>query len=465
MRSLSLKLLLAFIAVSLVGTVLLGIVASQSIDMQFGSYVNNQREENLAAALEAYYRANGSWDGVEDQISVDARGGQGFGARDGGSGNGRGGGLGNSGISGAGSSYELVGMDGKIVASSTGLNGQAAAAEDLAAGLPVIVDGRQVGTLIAHHGSAQQLTAAGQQFMDSLRWALLVAALGATALAVMLAIWLARTLTRPLGELTRAASAVSAGELGRRVSVSSGDEVGRLAQAFNDMSQQLAQAQDARRQMTADIAHELRTPLTVILGQSEAMRDRVLPASSENLELVHDEAQRLSRMVEDLRTLSLAEAGELKLQRNPVKVGALLEKSLAKARPQAAQKNIELNLDLERGLPSVNLDLDRMEQVIDNLLTNALRHTPEGGRIGLAALSGGNGAVRIEMSDSGPGIASGDLVRVFDRFYRADKARPRDSGGAGLGLAISRSIVEAHGGRIWAESPPGQGAHFYVELG
>lgn len=451
MRSLGFKLLLAFVAVSLAGTALLGIAASRAIDIQFGAFVNSQRAENMAAELSAYYESNGSWDGVASLVMP---GGQGAGF---------GGGRGSGNQGGTGGGFALAGPGGLILASTTGETGQTAAAGELAAGVPVVVDGQQVGTLLMRHSGAQPLNAAAQAILTRLKNALVLAGLAATVLAAVLAAWLARTLTRPLGELTEAASAVSAGELTRSVSVRSGDEVGRLAQAFNAMTAQLARAQEARRQMTADIAHELRTPLTVILGQSEAMREGVLPASPHNLEIVHEEAQRLSRMVEDLRTLSLAEAGELKLQLRDVRVEPLLERALDRVRALAAEKSIALDLQVDEGLPSLNLDPDRMEQVLGNLLANALRHTPQGGRIGLSARKA-RGGVRIEVSDSGPGIAAEDLERVFERFYRADKARQRDRGGAGLGLAISRSIVQAHGGRIWAESPPGQGAHFYVEM-
>jgi len=179
--------------------------------------------------------------------------------------------------------------------------------------------------------------------------------------------------------------------------------------------------------------------------------------------LIHDEAARLSRMVEDLRLLSLAEAGELRLQRAPTRPRAMLERAAAAQAPRARQKGIDLVWEADEVLAEVNVDPDRIAQVLDNLLDNALRHTPQGGRIRLRAEAGPVGP-RFSVADSGPGIAHDDLPRVFERFYRTDPARSREQGGSGLGLAIAKSIVEAHGGRIWAGSPPGDGAVFTFEI-
>jgi signal transduction histidine kinase len=300
----------------------------------------------------------------------------------------------------------------------------------------------------------------------------MLGALGAGGAALLLGGLLARALTRPLRELTTAAHEIAQGRLEQKVPVRSQDELGALAGAFNRMSADLARARDQRRQMTADIAHELRTPLSVILGHAEALRDGVLPPSPETLGLVHDEAQRLSRLVEDLRTLSLAEAGELALSRRPTRPSVIVESAAAAQAPRAQRQQIELRTEIEAGLPEVEVDPDRMAQVMGNLLDNALRHTPAGGRVVCRVTRRPSPDARhptpvtFSVSDTGPGIAPEDLPHLFDRFYRADKARGRspEQRGSGLGLAIAKSIVEAHGGRLRAESEPGAGAQFFIEI-
>jgi signal transduction histidine kinase len=242
------------------------------------------------------------------------------------------------------------------------------------------------------------------------------------------------------------------------------------------MNADLTRSRDLRRQMTADIAHDLRTPLSVILGHSEALKEGILPPSSETFYIIHDEAQRLSRLVDDLRTLSLAEAGELQLTRRPVSPRRMLSRAVTAHAPEAERKNITLALEVDPDVPEVYADPDRMAQVMDNLLSNALRHTPEGGRIELSARSsppteGSGGGLRIIIQDSGPGIPADEIPYIFERFYRGDKARQRqedsetmNGSGSGLGLAIARSVVEAHDGRIWAESQTGGGVTFIIEL-
>ena len=229
------------------------------------------------------------------------------------------------------------------------------------------------------------------------------------------------------------------------------------------MSADLSQARDLRRQMTADIAHELRTPLTVILGHTEALSEGQLPPDAETFEILYDETKRLNRLVEDLRTLSLSDAGELHLNRSMVPPEDLLERAAASRKPEANAKGIELKIEIDKELPEVEVDTDRMTQVLINLLDNALRYTPENGMITLSGLKIPDG-VAISIKDTGPGIPEKDLPHLFDRFYRGDKSRQRDEGGSGLGLAIARSLVESQGGRIRVESQSGEGAAFIIEL-
>jgi signal transduction histidine kinase len=195
----------------------------------------------------------------------------------------------------------------------------------------------------------------------------------------------------------------------------------------------------------------------------DAIDDGVLPPSSETFDVIREEAGRLSRLIEDLATLSRVETGELSLVRRPVAPKTLLAQAVAAHRPLAEKKGVSLGSDAEPGLPDLSVDPDRMAQVLGNLLSNALRHTLEGGRIILQAKGYADG-VQLSVQDSGPGIAPEDLLRVFERFYRTDKSRDRETGGAGLGLAIAKSIVELHGGQIWAESELGEGTTFLIRL-
>jgi signal transduction histidine kinase len=201
----------------------------------------------------------------------------------------------------------------------------------------------------------------------------------------------------------------------------------------------------------------------VILAHTEGIKDGVLPESEETFHLIHDETMRLSTMVEDLRTLSLAETGELGLTPRMVNPDELLKQAAVAQRLRAKQREITIDLELEPGLPEIEVDPDRMAQVFANLLENALRYTPIGGKITLRTEKTENG-VELHVQDNGPGIEAEELSQIFNRFYRADKSRQRDEGGSGLGLAIAKSIVERHGGHIRAESMPGEGMNFIIEL-
>jgi signal transduction histidine kinase len=454
MRSLTLKLILAFLVVSLVGTALVAVFAVWRTNTQFNRFVADQFRDNLVEQLATYYENAGGWSGVAEAVRNPGRG--------------PGGGRGQGGPPGApnqGIPVLLLDNTGRVVIPGLGYGrGDVVAPRERASGVPVEVDGQEVGRLLVATAAVRRgLAGAELLFLARVNQAVIFASLIATAVALLLAVLLARTLTRPLRELTAATRAVAKGDLAHKVPVRSEDELGELAASFNLMNTELAQAQELRHQMTADIAHELGTPLSLILGHSEALSEGVLPPQPETFHVIHDEARRLSGLVDDLRTLSLAEARELPLTRRPASPRALLERAAAAHAPRAKQGNILLQLGADKQLPDVNVDSDRMAQVLDNLLGNAFRYTPAGGEIRLSASPGLDG-VRLSIQDSGPGIPAGELPYVFERFYRGDKSRQRHEGGSGLGLAIARSIVEAHDGRIWAESEPGRGATFIIEL-
>ena len=274
---------------------------------------------------------------------------------------------------------------------------------------------------------------------------------------------LVRNITRPIRDLTLATQAIAAGNLDQQVPVRSKDELGKLATAFNRMSADLARANQLRRQMTADIAHDLRNPLAVLAGYVEGLRDGVLQPNPTMIEGMYDEVHHLQRLVADLRTLSLADAKELQLYREEVSPHDLLEKLAVIYEFQARKKNIDLAVEADARLPTIEVDPERMTQVFINLVSNALRYTPDGGQILIAAKQMAQNILFI-IEDNGTGIAAEKLPHIFERFYRADEAREQNQGESGLGLAIVKSLVEAHGGNVSVESVVGQGTKFTIML-
>lgn len=327
---------------------------------------------------------------------------------------------------------------------------------------PVVINGETVGMVITVSNGAA-LSTVEQVYLRRINRAIFWSALGATGLALLLGIFFARSLTRPLRLLINAVHALARGDLNQAVPITTQDELGELTAAFNQMSTDLAHANQARRQMTADIAHELRNPLMVMSGYLEAMRDEVLKPTPERLGALHDEAQHLQRLVADLRTLSLADAGELSLQLERVAPAELLVRVAKAYQTQAHQKQIGLRVKSADPLPEIRVDPERMGQVLNNLVSNALRYTPPGGEIELSGW-GDTHRVSLLVRDTGEGIPTDALPQIFDRLYRVDPSRQQNGGESGLGLAIAKSIVSAHGGEIMVESAVGAGTTFTIGL-
>ena len=436
-----------------------------------------------------YHARSGSWQGVEALVA-EYPCGPGWGPWD----------------AGWEREYTLATPDGVIVAASDAERlGQTLRPPERAFAVPIVVNGEQVGLLT--------LSTFGR-FRDSLHDVVgftlqrfLMGGMFIGALAVIVGLGLSRVMSRPVVDLTTATRAVAAGDLSVRVSKGYPGELGELATAFNRMIAELARADELRRNMTADVAHELRTPLSVIRGKLEGVLDGVYEATPEHLEPVLEETKLLTQLVEDLRLLALAETGQLTLEKRSIDVGDLLQDAYVNFGPQASDRGVTLALDVPSDLPAVIADRRRVAQVLGNLLTNALRHTPQGGCVTLSAAvpSGGYGnppygggygnppydggcgnppyggygnppygggygdppygdVVEVSVADTGTGISPEDLPYIFERFWRGEKSRSRAGGGTGLGLAIAKQLVEMHGGTIGVESAPGQGSTFRFTL-
>ena len=312
-------------------------------------------------------------------------------------------------------------------------------------------------------GSGQLIGDLEDSFLDDARSSLVLSAGVGGVLALMLGFLVAMQITRPIRRVAAAADAVAGGDLGARVPSPSGDEIGQVGAAFNRMADELQGNEEARKAMLADIAHELKTPLSVLRSNIEAMQDGVLPATPDQIGVLHDETMALTRLIDDLRTLSLAAAGHLELSMQRSDMRAFLERVVAEFQEEAGRRGITLAVESQAAPLAADVDGDRIMQALRALLDNALQYTGSGGRVTLGARGDGRQVV-VSVSDTGSGIAPGDLPRVFDRFYRADVSRSRTTGGSGLGLAIVKQLVEAHGGRVWAESRVESGSTFYFSL-
>jgi signal transduction histidine kinase len=448
-HSLRFRVLAALIVVIVVAVGVVAFLASRATTGEFQRYVERGgmiRHERFEVFLAGYYTQNQSWSGVQPLVE---QMGQITGER-----------------------IVLADGEGQIVADSANkLVGQTVG-QHWAAPVASIgpLRGVPVGVVYANPlGPADDPQR--EAFLASINRALLLAAGIAGLAAVLLTLVLSRRILRPVEALTAAARRMEKGDLSQRVEVYSQDEIGELARAFNAMADGLARLEELRRNMVSDVAHDLRTPLSNIRGYLEAVQDGVVEPKREVIDSLCEEAMLLSRLVDDLQELALAEAGQLRLERRPVAPADLVNRAMEAARVQAAAKGIALQVDLPADLPLVDADHQRIGQVLGNLLSNALTHTPSGGEITIVArrcpelVEGAKGSkVEVSISDTGEGIPPEHLPYVFERFYRADKSRSRVTGGTGLGLSIAKQLVEAHGGTIGVESTLGEGSVFWFTL-
>jgi two-component system OmpR family sensor kinase/two-component system sensor histidine kinase BaeS len=450
------KLSVAFFGVSLAAIGVVALFSLQATGNEFRQYVVTSGMGNQAAnvaALSDYYATRGSWEGVERLLQDLGPGMMGMG-------HGRPGQAG-QGMMMNGPNLAVVDGNGRVLASRTGeVVGDQLPAEALAQAAPIFVNGQQVGAVLNVRPADAALDEQAELFLSRVRAALMWAAVGAAALSLVLGVLLSRLLTAPLAQLTRASQAIAAGDLSQRVDIRSRDETAALGVAFNDMAASLAAAETQRKNLIADVSHELRTPLTVVQGDLQAILEGVYPLEMGQIASLYDETRLLTRLVDDLHELALADAGQLRIERVPVNLAELARAAVNQFAPLAEAQGVRLSVSAEEGLPQVTGDADRLAQVLRNLLSNALRHTPAGGEVRVDGRAG-SVAVEITVSDTGSGIAAEDLPHVFDRFYRGDR---RAGGGAGLGLAIARQLIRAHGGTMTVESEVGVGTRFVVKL-
>jgi signal transduction histidine kinase len=299
-------------------------------------------------------------------------------------------------------------------------------------------------------------------YLQRSRHSLWLAGLTAGVAAILLSFFLVRQMTGPLRKLDHASRRVAKGRFDERVDIRSSDEMGRLAASFNEMAASLETSEQVKKRLIADVSHELRTPITAIRTTLEGLRDGLIEPSAGTLTALHDKILLTTRLVQDLHQLALADSGRLSIQPTRCSIEKVLEGILETIGVQMEDEGIELVRDIQSGLPLIDADAHRIEQVLLNLLSNAIRHTPSGGRITVHARLE-RAEVQVQIRDSGPGLSDSDLQHVFDRFYRADEARSSDTG-TGLGLSIAKALIEAHSGRIWAENGPEGGACFTFAL-
>jgi two-component system sensor histidine kinase BaeS len=435
------KLILAFLMVSLLSTVIIVGFTRSATNREFNKFVNNQYQADLVDELATYQQENQTWVGVERLYNRGHDDGRPL-------------------------FFSIADPNGIIVVA--GMNhhpGEIARPDEFNTGKPIQVNGETVGILLLN--TPPNRNPLEDEFIRRLSQSIYLSAIGTLLIAFILGAILSRTITRPIRELTKATHEMAGGKFGQQVPVRSRDEIGELTSSFNKMNDDLAHSFNLRKQMTADIAHELRTPLSLIIGHAEAVHDGVLPPSKENFEIIREEADRLEQLVNDLRTLSLADAGELSVEFQPVEINKLLGDIKAHYMVRFNQKRIILDLDPASVTLRVKANLDpiRFSQVLMNILDNALRYTPEEGHVAISIKQDGE-RVEINIQDSGGGVTPEDAAHLFDRFYRADASRTRDSeaGGSGLGLAIAKSIVEMHKGKIWAESEKGKGLKVIIQI-
>lgn len=449
------RLIFSFLAVVVVAIISVIVIVRLDNENQVQSYFfrgGSSGAEELVISLEQYYSQRGSWEGIESRFASMRSG-----ARMG-SGRGSGGMM-------AASRVILADAKGKVLVDTiSGSPGGALSQQDLSTAIQLKNSSDQLVGYLLIEGSTTTQRGDELPLISKLNDAAWRASLISLAIALVFALILAAGFIRPIRRLTTAVQRLASGDLSHRVEVKGKDEIATLGNSFNAMADSLQKSEARRREMTADIAHELRSPLAVQRAHLEALQDGVYPLTAETIRPIAEQNRLLERLVDDLRTLALADAGELRLEVTQVNLSDLLEGVLERLKVAADQKEISLSLAVtgQAGL-TYPLDPDRMAQIMTNLVSNGLRHAPQDGWVKVS-LDGGEKAFTITVQDNGEGIPAEALPYIFERFYRADHARSRDKGGSGLGLAIARQLAQAMGGRLVAANQPEGGAVFTLSF-
>jgi len=462
LKRLQVQLVLAFTFVVLVAVGVIAILIIRTTNTEFRQYVTNSGMRGSGSGLEqlvVYYEQHGGWEGVEALL------GQGvFLSRQGDSPLAR---VGAYAVK-PGTLLDVLLADASersVYDSASELTGRTLSARAKSQALPITQGdtGEVIGyLLLSVPGESSALGQLEQRFLNGMRDILIIGAVLAVGLGMIIGVLLSSGLTAPLQRLAVAARAVAGGDLDHKVRVEGSTEIEEVGRAFNEMTTALSKSERQRQNMVADIAHELRTPLSVVQGSLRAILDDVYGLDKAEISRLYDETRFLSRLVDDLRELALADAGQLRLSLRPTSLSQVIHDSVGKLASGSEARGIVLTALVPEGLPLVQSDPDRVSQILRNLMVNALLHTPDGGSITVGAHSA-DGMVEVAVADTGSGIAPEDLPHIFERFWRADPARSR-MGGTGLGLSIAQSLVEAQGGRIWVESAPGHGSTFRFTL-
>jgi signal transduction histidine kinase len=458
MRSITLKIVLVLVVVSLVGALFTTFYLQNRTKKAFDNFIRDQDELFLINVLEDHYQQYQSWENV-DQVfrgiySINMGGNQhrGMGMDP------------QKHPSNLGPPFLLASPFGVVITAgpnSGGIRpGDILPQEELERGIPLEVEGDLTGYLVAVPFPKNR-SITQQDFLGTVQEGLLISTLVTLLIALVLGGILILSFTRPIRKLVNGTIKVAGGDLGYQVNIRSADELGQLADSFNNMSRDLAVADQSRKQMTADIAHDLRTPLSILHGYTEAMSEGKLDGNAEIYQVLHQQTQHLNYLIDDLRTLSLLDSEELNFQIQNIDPGLILTNTHSAFLPIANEKDILLSLDITSDLPRINLDPDRLTQILGNLVNNAFAVLTEGGKIQLSAGQETEN-IYLEVSDNGPGIAVEDLPRIFDRHFRPDKSRLQDHGSSGLGLAITKKLVEAQGGTIEVQSQLDHGTAFKI---
>ncbi|MCL6572481.1 MAG: HAMP domain-containing protein [Bacillus sp. (in: Bacteria)] len=449
------KLIVAFSIIVLLMGISQSLFLQSRIESTFQNYLEQHNvgfTERMKQSMELYYEETGSWENVQELLfSIDSSEAQGQGMMM------RGMSM-NMGMSNV--DYLLLDTNGTVIADTEGTRIGMSGSELKGNTQALIVNGKKRGTLVLQQLALQDLE---KQFLRSSNTAIFISGLIAAAMAVLFSIWIARKISKPLRNLLIAIKRIASGEKGDEIKITTKDEFSELGEAFNDMSHKLERNEEVRRSLVADVAHELRTPLTILQGKLESIQEGAIKPTEEVVLELTDEVYRLNRLVSDLQQLSLAEAGKLLLNKQPVELKPLIDRVCGYLQLLADEKKITLKYEEIPTECVLEMDADRITQVIVNLIGNALRHTPEQGVVEVVAQEQDLSTI-IQVRDTGQGIPEDVLPFIFDRFYKRDSSRSRHEGGTGLGLSIAKGFVEAHGGSITVESERNMGTVFTIKL-